>query len=119
MTKPEVYLGDGVYATFDGFGIMLDLRAQDASKIFLEPQVFDALVRFQAAIKAPPSADEYDIKRDDDATHADEVDRMADEIDRAYEAARDRGELPHDDDENPIQHQKPEHDEHGVRSDEE
>ena len=36
------YIGDGVYAKFDGFGIMLDLRAQaptlPITKILLEPK---------------------------------------------------------------------------------
>ena len=44
----EEYLGDGVYASFDGYHINLDLRAQDPSRftIALEPAVFDALVKF-------------------------------------------------------------------------
>ena len=40
----DVYLGDGVYAGFDGFHIILDLRAQDPSvRIALEPVVYAAL----------------------------------------------------------------------------
>ena len=43
----ETYLGDGVYASFDGFHIWLDLRGQDnTTKIALDPKVFDALVKF-------------------------------------------------------------------------
>lgn len=45
--KIEEYIGDGVYASFDGYHIVLDLRAQDASRIALEPLVFDALLRFR------------------------------------------------------------------------
>lgn len=44
----ETYLGDGVYATFDGFHIVLDLRAQDTfTKIALDLDVFDKLVEFE------------------------------------------------------------------------
>jgi len=44
-TIDERYLGDGVYGTFDGYGITLDLRCQDASRIFLEPAVLNDLIR--------------------------------------------------------------------------
>jgi hypothetical protein len=45
--EDEVYLGDGVYAKFDGFGVVLDLRGQDCTTfIALEESVFDALVAF-------------------------------------------------------------------------
>lgn len=42
MNKQNViedsYLGDGVYASFDGYGIVLDLRGQDTTtRIVLEP----------------------------------------------------------------------------------
>lgn len=41
------YLGDGVYATFDGYHIILDLRAQDNfTRIALEPNVLRALIRY-------------------------------------------------------------------------
>lgn len=41
------YLGDGVYASFDGYHIFLDLRAQDSTtKIGLEPVVLSELNRF-------------------------------------------------------------------------
>lgn len=44
----ETYLGDGVYAVFDGFSIVLDLRMQDnTTKITLEPTVLDELDRFR------------------------------------------------------------------------
>jgi hypothetical protein len=42
----DEYLGDGVYASFDGYSIILDLRAQDNSRIALEPQVWEALKRY-------------------------------------------------------------------------
>ena len=42
------YLGDGVYASYDGYHIVLDLRAQDeTTRIALEPAVFHQLTRFR------------------------------------------------------------------------
>ena len=42
------YLGDGVYAIFDGWGI--ELRANDhqfpTDRVYLEPEVMQALERF-------------------------------------------------------------------------
>ncbi|MCP4902636.1 MAG: hypothetical protein GY906_37200 [bacterium] len=50
--KVETYLGDGVYATFDGYNIWLDLRGQDDfTRIALEPAVLDALNQFRDEIK--------------------------------------------------------------------
>ena len=44
MKLEPTYLGDGVYATFDGYHIVLDLRGQDNyTRIALEPQVLNAL----------------------------------------------------------------------------
>jgi len=37
------YLGDGVYASFDGYHVILDLRQQDNSQIALEPDVLKSL----------------------------------------------------------------------------
>ena len=42
----ETYLGDGVYVTFDGWNMVLDLRAQGPEKICLEPLVMKALFDF-------------------------------------------------------------------------
>jgi hypothetical protein len=48
---PEIedrYLGDGVYAHFDGYHIVLDLRQQDSTtRIGLEPAVLHALNQFK------------------------------------------------------------------------
>lgn len=45
---PEAYLGDGVYATWDGFHIWLDLRGQDSfTRIALEADVFQNLIDFK------------------------------------------------------------------------
>jgi hypothetical protein len=46
----ETYLGDGVYATFDGWNIVLDLRAQGPEKICLEPEVLHNLYKFAKSL---------------------------------------------------------------------
>lgn len=47
------YLGDGVYASFDGYHIMLDTRAQSpVNRIALEPAVFDMLNQYRRYIQA-------------------------------------------------------------------
>ena len=47
------YIGDGVYASFDGYHIILDLRAQDkTTRIALEPPVLDELLRYRGDIKS-------------------------------------------------------------------
>lgn len=44
----DEYLGDGVYASFDGYHIILDLRGQDnTTRIALEPPVMAALVKYR------------------------------------------------------------------------
>lgn len=43
----DTYLGDGVYASFDGYQIWLDLRGQDrTTKIALDPRVVEALFAY-------------------------------------------------------------------------
>lgn len=44
----EMYLGDGVYAVWDGFYITLDLRQQDNSRIALDGEVLQMLDKFRA-----------------------------------------------------------------------
>jgi hypothetical protein len=41
------YLGDGVYASFDGYQIWLAANHPDNRVIALEPMVFEALLRYQ------------------------------------------------------------------------
>ena len=43
----DEHLGDGVYATFDGRQIFLDLRQQDMSLIALEPEVMQKLKAYE------------------------------------------------------------------------
>lgn len=52
----EMYLGDGVYASFDGRNVTLDLRAQGSEKISLEPEVLLALFKFAKSHGWKPDA---------------------------------------------------------------
>lgn len=49
----KTYLGDGAYAEFDGFGIMLTAENGIAvtDRVYLEPEVYDALTRFVESLK--------------------------------------------------------------------
>lgn len=49
---PEVYLGDGVYASYDGYHIVLDLRAQGSDRIAMEPEVLHELDKFRSTVNA-------------------------------------------------------------------
>lgn len=55
MTHPVIedrYLGDGVYASFDGYHIWLDTRAQiPNNRIALEPEVLARLDDFRKAVE--------------------------------------------------------------------
>jgi hypothetical protein len=52
--ETKVYLGDGVYAQFDGYNIAL--TAEDGVRvnniIYLEPDVMEALIKFYNSLKA-------------------------------------------------------------------
>jgi len=53
VNKPiaDRYLGDGVYASYDGCMVWLDLRGQDSTtRIALEPEVLAALDEFRKAV---------------------------------------------------------------------
>jgi len=48
----DQYLGDGVYASFDGFQIVLDLRAQDSTtRIALDTPTLHALFEYSRYLK--------------------------------------------------------------------
>ena len=55
MPETQRYLGDGVYAIYDGFGVWLhanDHRPEYATdKIYLEPTVFEALDDFRKKLR--------------------------------------------------------------------
>lgn len=52
---PDAYLGDGVYASYDGYHLVLDLRAQEPTlpitRIALEPEVLAQLDRYRREIQ--------------------------------------------------------------------
>ena len=51
MENPT-YVGDDVYAYFDGNGVELRLGSHDSScKIYLEPEVLENLIEFRDAIQ--------------------------------------------------------------------
>jgi hypothetical protein len=51
------YLGDGVYAIYDGFGIWLHANSHDkpTDKIYLEPNVLQAINGFYARMRGLPN----------------------------------------------------------------
>ena len=52
MENPT-YLGDGLYAEYDGFGIWLKANhhLHPTDKVYLEPSVYESLTRFVERIK--------------------------------------------------------------------
>jgi hypothetical protein len=54
--KKETYLGDGLYASFDGFMIMLRAPREHRDHwIALEPKVFRALVEYERSLRTAPA----------------------------------------------------------------
>lgn len=51
--KLAEYLGDGVYAIFDGFGILLHANDHEnpTDRIYLEPSVLGSLNRFNKKVR--------------------------------------------------------------------
>lgn len=49
----EKYLGDAVYAAFDGYSIRLRTGDGNNHVIFLEPKVYEALVRYACIVWHP------------------------------------------------------------------
>jgi len=49
---PKEYLGDGVYASFDGYGIWIKTSngAEATNEIYLEPNVYNALTKYRHTI---------------------------------------------------------------------
>jgi len=52
--RPATYLGDGVYAIFDGFGIWLHAGSHDnpTNKVYLDPTVMQELKEFEKDSKS-------------------------------------------------------------------
>lgn len=55
------YLGDGLYVSFDGWHIVLRVPREDGDHIVaLDPDVFNALLRYKARIDAIIKAENED-----------------------------------------------------------
>lgn len=51
MSHHSTYLGDGVYASFDGYHIWLHVGSHDSPRLVaLEPEVLEALDRYRREI---------------------------------------------------------------------
>ena len=45
----KVYIGDGVYAEYDGMGVWLTTQRENGEhRIYLEPKMLDSLVKYVA-----------------------------------------------------------------------
>ena len=51
MDEHETYLGDGVYASFDGYQIWLAVNHHENKVVALEPQVFKNLCEYSKMLK--------------------------------------------------------------------
>lgn len=50
MNEEDTYLGDGVYASFDGHQIWLAVNHHTNKQVALEPHVMQQLVRYAARV---------------------------------------------------------------------
>jgi len=55
MYIEETYLGDGVYASFDGYQIWLAVNHHENKVVALEPEVFASLCAYAAMLKEKQS----------------------------------------------------------------
>jgi hypothetical protein len=61
-TNDESYLGDGLYASFDGWQLNLRApRSEGDHYVALEPEVFLALVRFAKHINEKYAVDHFKV----------------------------------------------------------
>jgi hypothetical protein len=51
MNKLSAYLGDGVYASFDGWQIWLAANHHENNVIALDPDVFEQLIQYSKTLK--------------------------------------------------------------------
>jgi len=49
----RIYLGDGIYVYSDGYGLWLEANMPTTDRIYLEPNVFEALLRYVKSINKP------------------------------------------------------------------
>lgn len=60
--KNKEYLGDGLYARHDGFGVWLTSEngVRVLNEVYLEPDVYEALKRYMEGVKRGESHDQAD-----------------------------------------------------------
>ena len=58
--KPKVYLGDGAYVSFDGWGLSLTTEngISTTNEIYIEPVVWRALVAYVKQLQTPATTEE-------------------------------------------------------------
>ena len=67
----DQYIGDGVYASHDGYYLWLDLRGQDSTtRIGLEPSVFEALIDYKKYAEAQWALKNQETAREDESAEA-------------------------------------------------
>jgi len=57
VSECETYLGDAVYASFDGYQIWLRTGDGNNQRIALEPEVLAALFEFAKRLRSRPAED--------------------------------------------------------------
>jgi hypothetical protein len=57
----SVYIGDGVYASFDGYQIWLAANHHENKVVALEPEVMNSLIRFADSV-FKPNKEDTDVK---------------------------------------------------------
>lgn len=54
MNEQQTYLGDGVYASFDGYQIWLAVNHHENTVVAIEPNVMESLMRYAAQVWGAP-----------------------------------------------------------------
>jgi len=57
----KTYLGDGLYASFDGYGIQLTAEngIEISDRVYVEPQVYEALIQFARSINTEHNVNHF------------------------------------------------------------
>lgn len=54
MNEQQTYLGDGVYASFDGYQIWLAVNHHTNNVVAIEPSVMESLMHYAAKVWGTP-----------------------------------------------------------------
>ncbi len=60
MDNNDKYLGDGVYASYDGYHIWLAANHHENKVVALEPEVFDSLIKYREELMLKIKNERYD-----------------------------------------------------------